>query len=132
MIKKVEKEKKENLKIAQKKIKEETKQQEKETKQKEKEAIKNAIKDLKKIVIKSKVILQENNSNIIHSTNDVEGENVVITSNIVNNSEGCTQIIKTGLNKGKACGIIILNDCLCKRHYNLKNKDKDKDKDKDI
>ena len=32
------------------------------------------------------------------------------------------EVIKSGLNKGNHCGLKILNDCLCKRHYNLKNK----------
>ena len=35
---------------------------------------------------------------------------------------GCVEILKTGANKGTQCGCKIVNDNLCKRHYNLKNK----------
>ena len=31
----------------------------------------------------------------------------------------CVQIIKSGPNKGKNCGLKIVNGCLCRRHYNL-------------
>ena len=115
IIKKFEKEKKEKEKEAQKKAKEEAKQKSKEEKNKIKEAKKNE-------KITKKTLNQINNLyiNII----DIEDENIVISSLTQSqiSNEGCVQIIKTGLNKGNPCGLSILNDCLCKRHYNLKNK----------
>ena len=89
--------------------------------------------DLKISVIKItkemsiKKTLKKSND-LIHTITDMEGENVVLSSTIQvqpqaqNSVEGCTQTIKTGFNKGTLCGLVILNDCLCKRHYNLKNK----------
>ena len=109
MIKKYEKEKKEKEKEAQKKLIKEAKQKEKEEKKAEKEALKKTIKK---------------NKDLILSITDVEDENIVVSINpeIQSINEGCTQIIKTGTNKGNQCGLAVLNDCLCKRHYNLKNK----------
>jgi len=132
MIKKFEKEKKEK----EKKIKEELKQKKKdeliqkknykeELKQKKKEELiqkKNSKKELKQIVINAKQkISEENNSFISFLNYFVEDENIVVSSNVTIN-KGCSQIIKSGLNKGNQCGLAILNDCLCKRHYNLQNK----------
>jgi hypothetical protein len=82
----------------QKKLKEEHKLKIKEDKIKLKEELKNEVKKNK-----SKQVA-------------VNGEeNIIICG-------GCTQIIKTGLNKGKSCNIMVLSDGLCKRHYNLKIK----------
>jgi hypothetical protein len=132
MIKKIEKEKKEN----EKKLKEELKQKKKEEmiqkknfkeelKQKKKEELiqkKNTKKELKQIVINSKQkILEENENENVILNSFAEDENIVVSSNIIINNV-CNQIIKTGLNKGNQCGLPILSDCLCKRHYNLKNK----------
>ena len=121
MNKKFEKEKKEKEKEAQKKLKEETKQKEKEEKNKIKEEEKNkkaSEKMLKKTITKQKKLFL--------SITDIEEENVVISSSTQlqteHSNKGCIQIIKTGTNKGNPCGLTILNDCLCKRHYNLKNK----------
>ena len=142
MIKKFEKEKKEK----EKKIKEELKQKKKEEliqkknskeelKQKKKEELiqkKNTKKELKQIVINSKQKIPEKNvsvnegGNVSENENIIlnsfsEDENIVVSSNVTIN-KGCSQIIKSGLNKGNHCGLKILNDCLCKRHYNLQNK----------
>jgi uncharacterized Zn finger protein (UPF0148 family) len=132
MIKKIEKEKKEN----EKKLKEELKQKKKEEliqkknskeelKQKKKEELiqkKNTKKELKQIVINSKQKISDENENENNISNSfTQDENIVISSNTTIN-KGCSQIIKTGLNKGNHCGLKIINDCLCKRHYNLKNK----------
>ena len=140
MIKKIEKEKKEK----EKKEKEELKQKKKEEliqkknskeelKQKKKEELiqkKNTKKELKQIVINSKQKISEKNENeseneneniVLNSFTNIKDENIVVSSNITIN-KGCSQIIKTGLNKGNHCGLTILNDCLCKRHYNLQNK----------
>lgn len=118
MNKMFEKEKKDKEKEAQKKIKDEAKQKEKEEKNKIKEEEKQK-KNAEKLLKKTK-----SPKNLILSITNVEEENVVISLSpqIQNNNEGCSQIIKTGINKGNHCGITIFNDCLCKRHYNLKNK----------
>ena len=131
MIKKIEKEKKEK----EKKEKEELKQKKKEEliqkknskeelKQKKKEELiqkKNSKKELKQIVINSKQKLSEENENVILNS-FTEDENIVVSSSNTIINTGCSQIIKTGINKGNHCGLKILNDCLCKRHYNLQNK----------
>ena len=123
IIKKFEKEKKEKEKEAQKKAKEEAKQKAKEeAKQKAKEE-KNKIKEAKKNEKITKKTLNQIN-NLYINIIDIEDENIVISSLTQSqiSNEGCVQIIKTGLNKGNPCGLSILNDCLCKRHYNLKIK----------
>jgi seryl-tRNA synthetase len=113
MIKKFEKEKKDKEKIAQKKLKEETKQKEKENNLLQKQILTKNKKDEK---------LLKKTTNLILSITNVEEENIVVNTSIKTINEGCIQIIKTGSNKGNSCGLVILNDCLCKRHYNLKNK----------
>jgi DNA-directed RNA polymerase subunit RPC12/RpoP len=45
-------------------------------------------------------------------------ENIVIGSN---NFTGCTEIIKSGANKGKPCGCKIFMDSICSRHFKIKN-----------
>jgi hypothetical protein len=114
MSKRIEKEKQNKIKETEKKIKEETKQKEKEDKKKVKETEKLAKKTKKKP------------NDLILSIIDTESENIVVNSSIQSEmptiNEGCVQIIKSGENKGNPCGLQILNDCLCKRHYNLKNK----------
>jgi hypothetical protein len=117
MTKKFEKEKKEKEKETQKKLKEEAKQKAKDEKIKIKEEAKTKKNDEKKT---------KKTADLILSITNVDEENVIVTSEsqfqTQNNNEGCIQIIKTGINKGKPCELAILNDCLCKRHYNLKNK----------
>jgi hypothetical protein len=113
MSKRFEKEKKEKEKEIHRQLKKETKQKEKEEKKEE---------DKKEKEEKKKKLLKTPSNDLILSITDVEEENLVVSSHIETNNGGCTQIIKTGLNKGNACGLEILNDCLCKRHYNLKNK----------
>lgn len=152
ITKKFEKEKKEKEKEAQKKLKEEAKQKAKDEKNKIKEEAKQKEKehnllqkqiwkknnlDMKQAVIKITKEMSDNkkikkalkkSNDLILSITSAEEENIVISSTsstqpqIQNSNEGCIQIIKTGTNKGKPCGLAILNDCLCKRHYNLKNK----------
>lgn len=123
MSKKFEKEKKEKEKEEQKKLKQEAKQKEKEEK--------NKIKEDEKLKKASEKLLKKTNTKtkkIYLSIIDEEEENVVISSSsqlesqIQTINEGCIQIIKTGTNKGNPCGLLTFNDCLCKRHYNLKNK----------
>ena len=121
MSKKFEKEKKEKEKETQKKLKQEAKQKEKDEK--------NKIKENEKLKKASEKLLKKTNAKskkIYLSITDGEEENIVVSSltqiqpQTIN--EGCIQIIKTGTNKGNHCGLSIFNECLCKRHYNLKNK----------
>jgi hypothetical protein len=56
-----------------------------------------------------------------------DSENLVISNNIFDasgnvTSEGCLEIFKSGLNKGNACGCVIYNNNMCKRHYSLNQK----------
>jgi hypothetical protein len=100
-IKNKEKEEKKKLKIEQK-IKE------KETKLKEKQDSKMKAKEDK---IKAKT---PNNLNI-------DSENIIISENINinlsnNNNNKCIKILKSGPNKGKACGCKIYELFYCKRH----------------
>jgi len=118
MSKKFENEKKGKEKEEQKKLKEEAKKKEKEEQKKLKEEAQKIKDETKLTKIKKKT------NNLILSITDIEEENVVVSSlnQTQNINKGCVQINKTGTNKGNACGLTILNDCLCKRHYNLKNK----------
>jgi hypothetical protein len=77
------------------------KQKTKEEKQKEKDELK-ANKQSKKIKIVA--------------------ENVILCSTIIEEeSIGCIEILRTGANKGTKCGCKIIQDNICKRHYNLKH-----------
>jgi hypothetical protein len=124
MINKIfEKEKKTKEKEVQKKLKQEEKQKEKQKEKEQQKKLKQEEKQKEKEQQKSK-------KKIPLSIIDVEEENVIISSSSItiftsetqNSNSGCCQIIKTGTNKGNYCGLEILNDSLCKRHYNLKNK----------
>jgi hypothetical protein len=50
-------------------------------------------------------------------------ENVVLGLSIVETQNKCTQILKSGANKGKPCGCKIVLENMCKRHYKLNHKD---------
>jgi hypothetical protein len=77
------------------------KQKAKEEKQKEKDELK-ANKQIKKIKIVA--------------------ENVVLYPTIIEEeSIGCIEILRTGANKGTKCGCKVIQDNICKRHYNLKH-----------
>jgi hypothetical protein len=104
-------------KIMIKKYKEEKKKANKEAKQKEKEET--------KISKKSKIdCLKYNIINDNSSSNIVLGP--ISISDITIEINGCSEIIKSGPNKGNSCGCAIFyttcNDNMCKRHYNLKTK----------
>jgi len=49
-------------------------------------------------------------------SNDL-GENIIISTNIVINSEKCSYIFKKGANKDKQCICKVFNNNLCKRHF---------------
>ena len=117
MIKQFAKEKlakqKEESKIAKLEAKQKAKAAKTELKQKEKEAKIEAKQKEKESTLKTKKSTKVINVN----------ENVVIGEiNIV--SDGCVQILKTGIKKGTHCGCKIHNEDfnLCLRHYNLMNK----------
>jgi flagellar biosynthesis/type III secretory pathway protein FliH len=117
------KQEKQQLKEQVKKAKEEAKQKEKEEKQKvkeEKQQLKEQVKKAKdeaKQQVKKQVIEEKIKKEI-----NTADENIVIglldTSDLLN---CCSQILKTGTNKGSICGISVYKDNLCKRHYNLNN-----------
>jgi hypothetical protein len=72
---------------------------------------------LKEQAKEAKKILKTTQSQIKKIINNEE--NTVVSSSL---KEGCSQLLKSGINKGTLCGLNVLSDCLCKRHYNLKNK----------
>jgi hypothetical protein len=55
--------------------------------------------------------------------NTMDQENIVLGPVVIETEEntlvkqGCTQILKTGPNKGKPCGCKIISENLCKRHF---------------
>jgi hypothetical protein len=55
--------------------------------------------------------LKKKNKNVIISVASKDDEASV----------GCTEILKSGLNKGKPCGCNIIIDNLCNRHFKIKN-----------
>ena len=84
----------------------EEKQKAKEEKQKDKEEKQKAKEEKQKETKLNKKI------NIV--------ENVVLGPSVIENqTEGCIQILKTGLKKGTACGCKIIEANMCKRHYSL-------------
>jgi hypothetical protein len=122
-------------KIMVKKYKEEAKKANKEAKQKEKEDKKKANKEAKqkekeekKISKKSKIDCLK--YNIVNIINDNSGSNIVLGPISISDNtieiDGCSEIIKSGPNKGNPCGCAIFyticNDNMCKRHYSLKTK----------
>ena len=52
----------------------------------------------------------------------IVAENVVLCPTIIEEeSIGCIETLRTGPNKGTKCGCKIIQDNICKRHYNLKH-----------
>ncbi len=45
-----------------------------------------------------------------------------LSNNLIINNEYCIEILKTGKRKGMQCLVKIFENCLCKKHFNLKNK----------
>lgn len=101
----LQKQKIKEMKNADKQKEKEAKQAEREVKKAEKKKEKEALQKMKKSVIE----------------NELSNEtNTIIQIDI----DKCSEILKSGANKGQKCGHVVFNECLCKRHYNLKNKDK--------
>jgi len=87
---------------------------------KEKDKLKE---NLKKQKLEEKMKIKDENINKkvkLAKTKPVGNENVIVFSS--NSSVVCSQILKTGQNKGNPCGCKVFKDNLCTRHYNLINK----------
>jgi hypothetical protein len=97
-----EKEEKKQAKILEKEMKLLEKQNAKQKAKEEKQIAKETAKALKK---------------------NPMSENVVLGPSIIENQNGCVQILKTGPNKGKPCGCNIALENMCKRHYTLNHKE---------
>jgi len=113
MIKKYKKEIKDKQKAEAKKANDEEKQKAKDDAKKAKEEAKEKIKKEKEEAKK-----KLKNKSIIEPENVVIGETNIIDSEV---NTGCTQILKSGQNKGKQCGCKIILDDLCNRHFKIKN-----------
>jgi hypothetical protein len=85
----------------------------------EKQQLKTSKKSSKQVLNKLDLNLDEENVVLGPLVINVSAENTSNT-NIIN---GCTQILKTGENKGNHCNCKIFKDQLCKRHYNINNKE---------
>jgi len=117
MIKKYKKEIKDKQKADIKKAKDEEKQKAKDEAKKAKEEAKEKIKKEKE---ESKKTLKKKPITVIEAINVVidTGKTNIIDS-VVNT--GCVEILKSGQNKGKACGCKVILDDLCNRHFKIKN-----------
>ena len=97
---------KEKEKIEKIKIKEEIKKAKEEAKQKQKEDVKKAKEEAKQ---KQK---EEGKKKV-----KIPVENVVLGPAIIDTTEAkCIEILKSGPNKGKTCGLKVVVECYCKRH----------------
>jgi hypothetical protein len=92
-----------------------------ENKIKLKEEKKKAKEDekMKKLEEKKKLKAEKSKKSKLNSLVNLD-ENVVIT----NETGGCSQLLKTGINKGTSCNCKIFKDGICKRHYGLLDKKK--------
>ena len=111
--------------IAKKKIEIKEKQKaEKLNKKMEEKKAKDEIKEnMKKQKLEEKMKLKEDKcSKKIKLSKYSLNENVIISS--TNSLSMCSQVLKTGQNKGNPCGCKVFKDNLCTRHYNLTNKNK--------
>jgi hypothetical protein len=95
------KEEAKKVKILEKEALKAAKEKAKKAKILEKEAVKTAKEEAKKAA----KAVKEEGSNILLETDNV----------------GCTEIIKSGANKGKPCGCKIFMDSICSRHFKIKN-----------
>lgn len=98
------------------KIIKETKIKEKENKIKEKEEKKAAVLLAKNKLKEEKLLLKL--AKLEKLAKNPKSENVILSSSTTN---GCSQILKSGINKGSPCGNKICQDGLCGRHYKSQN-----------
>jgi hypothetical protein len=128
VIQKYKKEAQDKLKEDKLKAKENAKKEKEEAKQKAKEEKQKAKEELKKMVMEEKMKNKNKTTKKLKQimnevTENIEEENVVIGFiNVSEPTNACNETLKTGPNKGKQCGASVYKECLCKRHYNLKNK----------
>jgi len=124
MIKIYKNQEKEKIKLAKKQEKDLAKQMKQLEKQKEKEAkekeklAKKQSNELEKLKAKEEKHKAKQSNNMLK--NKLLTENIVLGPVNIENSTGCVQILKTGLNKGNPCGCKIFLDNMCKRHISKK------------
>jgi hypothetical protein len=71
-----------------------------------------------KLDAKLKKKVEKQKSKLLTTSKKLLTENIVIGLSNVETQNGCSQILKTGPNKGSPCGCKIFTDNLCKRHLN--------------
>ena len=119
-IKKVKEEEKQKAKEEKQKAKEDEKQKAKEEKQKAKEDKQKAKEEKQKTNPKKKAKVETVVQNV-----DIIEDNQTTTvlqnnnENIVVGSSTCSQMVKSGPNKGHQCKCKVYMSLLCKRHYNV-------------
>jgi len=117
---KLEKQKQKELKKLEKENEKKTKKIEKENEKKTKKLENNKMSN--KINI-NKINVNEiidNNQNIVLGPSNIT---VVESENISEQIKYCTEIVKSGKNKGTTCSFKVHKDDLCKRHYKSNNKE---------
>ena len=87
--------------------------------------------DIKLSKLQSKEKIKQEKINLkmnIKSNINTSDENIVLLTGVeklltgVENTIGCTELIKTGKNKNLPCKCVIFCENKCKRHFNLQNK----------
>lgn len=113
---------KEEAKVKAKEAKEEAKKKEKEEKQKMKDELKKAVMEAKANKKLNKKSNKNNDENIVIGTINIVNNKEDVKEDANKNKDGCQELLKSGINKGKVCGCKLFSNNLCKRHYNLQNK----------
>jgi hypothetical protein len=118
--------KKQTIKKYKQEIKNKAKEESKKAKTNAKEEAKKA-KDEEKLKVKEEKLkakeeLKNNKKQKIVCENVVLGPTVITDMSGNEIIVGCIEILKSGLNKGKACGCKIISENMCKRHLQLKIK----------
>ena len=101
------------IKAYNKKLSEKVKEEAKAKKMLEKQQAKEQKEALKEEKAKAKELKKKNKNIVISVATD--------ESKALEESTGCVEILKSGLNKGKPCGCNIIIDNLCNRHFKIKN-----------
>ena len=114
--------KKEVVKKYKKDIKDKANEEIKKTKLKVKEDAKNVlILEKQKANEEKQKAKDELKANKQSKKIKIVAKNVVLCPTIIEESIGCIETLRTGPNKGTKCGCKIIQDNICKRHYNLKH-----------
>ena len=114
--------KKEVVKKYKKDIKDKANEEIKKTKLKAKEDAKNVlILEKQKANEEKQKAKDELKANKQSKKIKIIAENVVLCPTIIEENIGCIETLRTGPNKGNKCGCKIIQDNICKRHYNLKH-----------